>query len=225
MPAEILHAALAGPANEGEHVLVAALETLLYRATRPSVFASLLRDKHWRNAGAVEGVLNRWVGSTLEELTEEDFDTAAILAEGVHAVLEALEDVPRAASRVNAQVLVAHRRKLDEFCRMTYREIVTVHVTQGLVELKPAAVDALNEIEAMARIARKLEDIGRRVGSPQSYLSIQQDFRGSIEKLQREDTPEGLSATELARIEEILIGQEEAELFLRRSRSRGAQRR
>ena len=224
-PPEILHAALAGPANEGEHVLVAALETLLYRATRPSVFASLLRDKHWRNAGAVEGVLNRWVGSTLEELTEEDFDTAAILAEGVHAVLEALEDVPRAASRVNAQVLVAHRRKLDEFCRMTYREIVTVHVTQGLVELKPAAVDALNEIEAMARIARKLEDIGRRVGSPQSYLSIQQDFRGSIEKLQREDTPEGLSATELARIEEILIGQEEAELFLRRSRSRGAQRR
>lgn len=222
-PPEILHSALAGPANEGGNVLVAALETLLHRATRPSVFASLLRDKHWRNAGLVEDVLNQWVGSILAGLADEDLDTAVNLAEGLRAVLEALEAMPRAASRVSADVLVSHRRNLDQFCRMAYREIVTVHITQGLVELKPAAVDALSEIEAMARTARRLEDIGRRVGSPQTYLSLQKDFHGSIERLQREDTLEGLSATELARIEEILIGQEAAALFLRRSGNQYAQ--
>jgi hypothetical protein len=44
-----------------------------------------------------------------------------------------------------------------------------------------------------------------------------------MEKLRQNDASAAATPMEIARIEEILIGQEEAEFFLRRPRRRGAQ--
>lgn len=217
-PPEILRAAVVGPANEGRQVFAAALDALLLRTARPSVFASLLKDKPLPNSGVIEDVLNKWVGATLNELAEEDFESGAQLAEGVRSVLEAMENLPRFTSKVDAKTLVAHRRALDQFCRVTYREIVVVHVIQALSEMKPNETEVLTEIELMARIARSLEDTGRRMGSAQSYQALQGEFRTKMAELQQDDAQQSVSAMEIARIGEILIGQEVAESFLEPAR-------
>lgn len=217
---EILRSAVIGPANEGRQVFAAALDTLLLRTSQPSVFASLFEHKPLPNAGVIEDILNNWIEMSLAELAETDFEAGARLAEGVRSVLSALENIPRSVSKLDAKALSSHRRKLDQFCRLTYREIITVHVTQALMEIAPDEADTLAEIETMARIARNLEETGRRVGSPLSYQALQQEFRAQMAKLQQDDTLSGPSAMEIARISEILIGQEAAESLIVQSRRR-----
>ena len=222
-PPEVLRASLIGPANEGRLVFSAAMETLLQRAARPSNFLSLIRDLPTQVTGMIEDALNLWVGATLTEIAEDDFATAARLAREIGAIISALEEQPKITAKIDARELVSHRRNLELFCRSSYREVVSVHVTKALLELPPDHSGELGEIEAMARVARSLEETGKRFGPPQSYAALQDEFRAQMEKLRQNDASATATPMEIARIEEILIGQEEAELFLRRPRRRGAQ--
>jgi hypothetical protein len=217
-PPEALRSAVIGPANEGHLVFAAAMNTLLQRAARPSNFVSLLRDLPPQALPVAEDILNKWVGATLPELLEDDFTTGARLARETGIVITALEELPRVTSKTDAKALVAHRRNLDHFCRTSYREVVTVHVIQSLLELTQEDSEAIGEIEAMARIARILEETGRRFGPPKSYEELQEEFRVQMEKRQQDEAQPGVTAMEVARIEEILIGREAAERFLSRAR-------
>jgi hypothetical protein len=219
-PPETLRAALIGPANESRLVFVAALETLLQRAKRPSLFLSLIGNLPPQVAGVVEQVLNLWVSTLLPELAEEDFATGARLAAEMGLIIGALEEQPKITARVDAKELHAHRRNLDQFCRSAYREVVSIHVITALLELRSDQTADLAEIEAMARVARSLEETGRRVGPPQPYVAVQEEFRAAAEKLQQGNLEATITAMEIARIEEILIGQESAERSLNRSRRR-----
>jgi hypothetical protein len=218
---EALRAALIGPANEGDLVFAAALDTLLQRAERPSIFITLLKDLPSSAVSVVEAVLNNWIGATLTELEEDEFVTSARLAEEIVTVIAALEALPRITAKTDAKVLVAHRRNLDHFCRASYREVVSIHVIQAILEMTSEDSDAMGEIEAMARVARTLEDTGRRIGSPKPYEELQEEFRAKMERRQQEEAGPGLTAMEVARIEEILIGREAAERFLSRARRQG----
>lgn len=215
-PPEMLRASLIGPAQESRGVFSAALETLLLRASRPSVFLSLTRDLPHQVSGVVEGAMKLWVSVTLPELAEDDFITGARLAGEIGLVIAALEDQPRNASKTDTKELVIHRRNLDQFCRSSYREIVSVHVTRALVELTPEHSAELGEIEAMARAARSLEETGRRFGPPQTYTTIQDEFCSHMEKLIQAGSDAAVTPMEIARIEEILIGRESAERSLGR---------
>lgn len=224
-PPEALRAALIGPALENQLVFTAALETLLQRAARPSNFVALLRDLPAPALPVVEDILNKWVGTTLPELLEDDFATVARLAQEIGIVIMALEELPRITAKTDAKELVAHRRVLDQFCRSSYREVVSVHVTQALLEMTEDDAEAVGEIEGMARIARSLEETGRRFGSPKPYEEVQEEFRTQLEKRLQEEASPGITAMQLARIEEILIGREAAEEFLARVRRQGLRRR
>ena len=79
----------------------------------------------------------------------------------------------------------------------------------------------MGEIEAMARVARSLEDTGRRIGSSKPYEELQEEFRAKMEKRQQGEAGSAMTEMEMARIEEILIGHEAAESFLAASRRRG----
>jgi hypothetical protein len=182
---EVLRAALFCPANEGNLVFVAALDTLLQRALRPSIFITLLKDLPTQALSVVEGVLNNWIGSTLPELAEDDFATSARLAKEIGAVIAALEALPRITAKTDAKVLVAHRRNLDQFCRTSYREVVSIHVIQALLEMTSEDSGTMGEIESMARVARSLEDTGRRIGSPKPYEELQEEFRAKMERRQK----------------------------------------
>jgi hypothetical protein len=218
---EALRAALIGPANEGNFVFAAALDTLLQRASRPSNFVGLLNDLPTQAVSVVEEVLNKWVGITLPELMEEDFATSARLAREVGIVIAALEELPRITAKTDAKELVVHRRNLDQFCRTTYREVVSTHVIQAILEMPSDDAEALIEIEGMARTARSLEDIGRRVGSPKPYEELQEEFRARMEGRDQGEGYSGMTPMEVARVEEILIGREAAERFLSRARRQG----
>ena len=165
----------------------------------------------------IEEALNDWVSATLPTLMEDDFATGTRIASEIGAVISALEILPRLSTRLFTTLLPAHRRNLDQFCRATYRELVTVHVTQALLDIRNDQSDALEEVEAMARIARRVEDTGRRIGSQQIYLSIQEEFRAQMEKLLRSENA-SVSEQEIARIEEVLVGRESAERLLYRFR-------
>jgi len=222
-PPEALRAALIGPANEGRQVFSAALETLLKRASRPSLFLSLINNLPAQVTGVVEEVLNLWIGITLPELAEEDFANGARLAAEAGLIIAALENQPKITSKLDAKELHAHRRNLDQFCRSTYREVVSVHVNAALMGLTPNQIGDLAEIEAMARVARSLEETGKRFGPSQSYVSVQEEFRAEMEKLPQGETGAGITAMEIARIEEILVGRESAERSLNRVQRRGRQ--
>jgi hypothetical protein len=218
---EALRAALIGPANEGNLVFAAALDTLLQRAERPSNFVALLKDLPAPALSVVEGALNNWIGATLPELAEEDFATSARLAKEIGAVIAALEALPRITAKTDAKVLVAHRRNLDQFCRTSYREVVSIHVIQALLEMTSEDTDTMGEIEGMARVARSLEDTGRHIGSPKPYEELQEEFRARMEKRQQGEAGSAMTEMEMARIEEILLGREAAERFLAASRRQG----
>jgi hypothetical protein len=104
-----------------------------------------------------------------------------------------------------ASDLVAHRRNLEHFCRSTYREIVSVHVVQGLLNTQKDDLENLAEIEAMAQAARSLEDTGQRAATSQSYAVIKDDFRTRMDKALRSSSPPAISARDIARIGEILV--------------------
>ena len=70
----------------------------------------------------------------------------------------------------------------------------------------------------MARVARSLEETGKRFGPPQSYATLQDEFRAQMEKLRRNEANAAVTPMEIARIEEILIGGEAAERSLYRMR-------
>ena len=217
-PPEVLRASLIGPANEGRLVFSAAVETLLQRAARPSNFLSLIRDLPTQVIGMIEDALNLWVGATLTEIAEDDFATAARLAREIGVIIAALEEQPKITAKIDARELVSHRRNLELFCRSSYREVVSVHVTKALLELPPDHSGELGEIEAMARVARSLEETGKRFGPPQSYAALQDEFRAQMEKLRQNDANAAATPMEIARIEEILIGGEAAERSLYRMR-------
>ena len=217
-PPETLRASLIGPANEGRLVFSAALETLLQRAARPSNFLSLIRDLPAQVSGMIEDALSLWVSATLPELAEDDFATGARLAGEMGLIITALEEQPKITAKIDARELVSHRRNLELFCRSSYREVVSVHVTQALLDLPPDHSSELGEIEAMARAARSLEETGKRFGPPQSYATIQEEFRAQMEKLRQDDSNAAVTPMEIARIEEILIGRESAERSLYRNR-------
>lgn len=214
---EVLRAALAGPAQEGRFVFTAALNALLQRALRPSILLSIHKNFPPQTAGVIEQTLNDWVTTTLPTLMEDDFETGTRLASEIGAVLSQFESLPRINTRQVIAMLPAHRRNLEQFCRTTYRELVTVHVTQPLLDFHPDQADALEEIEAMARLARRIEDTGRRLGSQQVYLAIQEEFSAQMRKLLRSENT-SISEQEIARIEEVLVGRESAERLLYRFR-------
>ena len=204
---DVLRSALIGPAEEDRRLFAAALATLMLRAPHPAIFAPLLKDKSIPNAAVVEDMLNKWVADACLELAQADFEAGARLAAQTLVVLEELEAVPRRQSSLAATDLVAHRRHLDQFCRLTYREIVSVHITQGLLNLQEDELDQLGDIEAMARAARSLEDTGQRVATSQIYVTVKDEFHSRMERVLQSSAPPSVSATDVARVEDILMEQ------------------
>ena len=95
---------------------------------------SLVKDFPTQLVNIIEDALNDWVGVTLPVLPEEDFEAGARLALEISGVITALENHPRVPGRIDAKLLIAHRRSLDDFCRSTYREIVSVHINEALTQ-------------------------------------------------------------------------------------------
>ena len=93
-----------------------------------------------------------------------------------------------------------------------------MHVTQALLELPAEDTEGFDQIESMARIGRSLEDAGRRFGSPKPYEDLQDEFRAQMEKYLKEKPRSAVGAIEVARVKDILIGQEAAERFVFRPR-------
>ena len=218
-PPETLHAALMGPAGEGRLVLMAAIDTLLQNIASPSLFVIIMDQMPQQTLSIVEEALRRWVGTTLPELPEENFATGAHLAAEISIVINALQEPRPGIQVVEAKELATYRRTVSNFCLGTYREVVLVHVIQSLSSLQGSQIDELSQIEAMARIARSLEDTGRRLGVPQGYDDIRGQAQSQLEALlDKVNNPSAASAMDIARIEEILIGQEAAERFLYRAR-------
>jgi len=220
-----LRAALIGPAEEDRKLFAAALATLMLRAPHPAVFAPLLKDKPIPNAAVVEDMLNKWVAAACLELAETEFEAGARLAAQTLMVLEELEAVPRRQSSLAATELMTHRRHLDQFCRLTYREIVSVHVTQGLLNLQEDELDQLSDIEAMARAARSLEDTGQRVATSQSYDAIKDEFHTRMERVLHSSAPPAVSATDVARVEDILTEQKAVKAAMGSGGGKGFKRR
>ena len=202
---DLLRAALIGPANESRQVLAAAFAALMLRAPHPAVFASLIKENPIPNAAVVEEMLNKRLAALCVELAGAEFEAGGRTAAQALLLLEELETVPFSPSNFAAADLVAHRRRIEQFCRSTYREIVSVHVIQGLLNTREDDLEHLTEIEAMARAARSLEDTGQRAAASQGYAVIKDEFRTRMEKALRSSSPPAISAQEIARIGEILL--------------------
>jgi hypothetical protein len=210
---DVLRAALMSPSKEGKAVFSAALEAVLQSAPRLSIFVPLLQDIPAQISDIFENRLMQSVGNALKELPDIDFLTGEQLSADLGILINALEDWHTTTRRLDAKELFAHRRFLDHYCLATYREVVSVHVIQPLLAINSGESATLAEIEAMALIARSLEETGKRFGAPQGYDAVQEEFHTQMENALRDRAPMAASASEIARIQEILVGREAADRY------------
>ena len=218
---EVLRAALIGPAEEGRAVFSAALAVLLQRTPRRSVFLPLLQSLPKQISDIFEALLVQCVGDTLLELPEVDLATGAQLSNDIGALINALEDWHITTKRLYAKQLFTHRRNLDLYCRSTYREVISVHVIQALMELHDDKMETLAEIEAMALIARSLEETGKRFGAPRVYDELLEEFDTQMREAQQDPAPRAALAGAVTRIRQILMGREAPERSLQRGQRQG----
>ena len=218
---DVLRAALMAPSKEGKAVFSAALEAVLQSAPRLSIFVPLLQDIPAQISDIFENLLMQSVGNALKELPDIDFLTGEQLSADLGMLINALEDLHTTTRRLDAKELFAHRRFLDHYCLATYREVVSVHVIEALLAAHSGQSASLAEIEAMALIARGLEETGKRFGAPQGYGALQAEFHTQMENALRDRAPMAAFSSEIARIREILIGRDAADRFLLRARRQG----
>jgi hypothetical protein len=214
----VLRAALMGLVEEGKGVFSAALEAMLQSAPRPSVFAPLLLNMPDDISETFENMLMRHVGNTLARLPESDFAAGANLAADIGGLINALEDWHVTTRRLDPRELFAHRRSLAEYCLTAYREVISVHVAQALLDMDLDQSITPAEIEAMAKIACHFEETGKRFGTPQGYDVAKEEFQVQLDKAQHKHRPMAAFADEIIRIREILIGRDAADHFLLRTR-------
>lgn len=216
-PDALVREALAGPLGANEKIFSTALATLLLRAARPGSVAAVAAGMSPQATPLAERVLDLWIESCAPELPQDDPGNAAEMAEEFGQAIEDLEASPMARHPARRRALHALRRGTDEACRAVFARAVEERLLIPVLKADGEDAAAVDALEAEARLLKRLEVAARRVGSPDVYDRALRRIAETLIGLSA--APAGptarLTATDLARIAEILVGPEIALAVLR----------
>jgi hypothetical protein len=205
--ADLLRAALVGPANEGPDIFRAAFRTLLLASENAAAFTPLASGMPPGISEIVIQSLEEWIETALPKLAEQDLIEATHRAEEIGKTLEALGLTPFFQIPRRRQQLSAFFWRLEEHCREILHEIIDQEILPAL-EPSPAAYsdDRFLMLEIHARAARRLEILGRHFGNDPVYEETHQRLVRAFSAAEKVKAQLGITAMDLARLGEILLG-------------------
>jgi hypothetical protein len=203
----MLRTALAGPAGEGLDVFRAAFRTLLLASGNIAGFSALASGMPPGISEIVIQTLEEWIETSLPQLNELEWVEAVDQAEEIGRALEALSLTPFFQIPRQRQQLSAFFWRLEEYCRGMFLEILEEEILPAIQADIEAYSDArFITLESHARNARRLEILGRQFGNDPAYDEIRQRLLKAFATAERAKTPLSMTATDLARLCEILLG-------------------
>jgi hypothetical protein len=207
--ADMLRAALTGPASEGPDIFRAAFRTLLLASGNVAAFTALASGMPPGISEIVTQSLEEWVEIALTKLAEQELIEATDRAEEIGKTLEAMSLTPFFQIPRRRQQLSSFFWRLEEHCREMLLEIIEEEILPALVPSAEAYADErFFALEGYARAARRLEILGRHFGNDPGYDEIQQRLIKAFATAQKDQAQLGITTMDLARLEEILLGRQ-----------------
>lgn len=207
--ADMLRAALTGPASEGPDIFRAAFRTLLLASGNVAAFTALASGMPPGTSEIVTQSLEEWVEIALTKLAEQELIEATDRAEEIGKTLEAMSLTPFFQIPRRRQQLSSFFWRLEEHCREMLLEIIEEEMLPALVPGAEAYADErFFSLEGYARAARRLEILGRHFGNDPGYDEIQQRLIKAFATAQKDQAQLGITMMDLARLEEILLGRQ-----------------
>lgn len=213
---DALREALAGPASESLEVYSAAFKTLLRNISNPSALAVLASGAMPPGTSeiVIEG-LEAWINETLPLLPSYETHQATERAEELGKTIEALGLTPFFQIPRRKRQLSAFFWRLEEHCRVMLFEILDDEILPALSSSEdPYSDAAFAQLERQARIARRLEILGRHFGNDPSYDENQQRLIRAFVTARKDMSGLAITSVDLLRLGEILLGREKARSLL-----------
>ncbi|MCA3405835.1 MAG: hypothetical protein INF54_00755 [Roseomonas sp.] len=208
--ADTLRSALSGPAGEGPDVFRVAFKTLLSGSGNVANFSALASGMPPGVSEIVIQSLEEWVETALPRLAEQDWIEATNRAEEIGKTLEALGLMPYFQIPRRRQQLSSFFWRLEEHCREIIREIIDEEILPALTpNAEPYSDSRFLAVESHARAARRLEILGRHFGNDPAYGENQQRLARAFGAAEKVKSDLGITATDLARLREILLGRQD----------------
>lgn len=206
---DVLRTALAGPASEGPDVFRAAFRTLLGASGNAANLAALASGMPAGISEIVIQTMEEWIEAALPRLAEQELIEATNRAEEIGRTLEALGLTPFFQIPRRRQQLSAFFWRLEEHCREMVLEITDDQILPALTPGTEAYSDERFEtLETYARMARRIEILGRHFGNDPAYDENQQRVARAFAAAEKAKSQLGITAADLARLAEILLGRE-----------------
>ena len=153
--------------------------------------------------------LEEWIETALPELAEQDLFEATSRAEEIGKTLEALGLLPFFQIPRRRQQLSAFFWRLEEHCRAMLLEVTDEEILPALTPSPEAYPDErFMMLENYARVARRLEILGRHFGNDPAYDEYQQRLARAFASAEKVKPQLGITAMDLARLGEILFGRD-----------------
>ncbi|MCA3420261.1 MAG: hypothetical protein INF88_15310 [Roseomonas sp.] len=208
--ADTLRSALSGPAGEGPDVFRVAFKTLLLESGNVANFSALTSGMPPGVSEIVIQSLEEWIETALPRLAEQDWIEATNRAEEIGKTLEALGLTPYFQIPRRRQQLSSFFWRLEEHCREIIREIIDEEILPALTpNAEPYSDSRFLAVESHARAARRLEILGRHFGNDPAYDENQQRLARAFGAAEKVKSELGITATDLARLGEILQGRQD----------------
>ncbi|MCA3432291.1 MAG: hypothetical protein INF62_02565 [Roseomonas sp.] len=208
--ADTLRSALSGPAGEGPDVFRVASKTLLLESGNVANFSALTSGMPPGVSEIVIQSLEEWIETALPRLAEQDWIEATNRAEEIGKTLEALGLTPYFQIPRRRQQLSSFFWRLEEHCREIIREIIDEEILPALTpNAEPYSDSRFLAVESHARAARRLEILGRHFGNDPAYGENQQRLARAFGAAEKVKSDLGITATDLARLGEILLGRQD----------------
>ncbi|MCA3283390.1 MAG: hypothetical protein ING16_11005 [Roseomonas sp.] len=208
--ADALRSALSGPAGEGPDVFRVAFRTLLLASGNVANFSALTTGMPPGVSEIVNQALEEWIEAALQKLAEQEWIEATNRAEEIGKTLEALGLTPYFQIPRRRQQLSSFFWRLEEQCRELLHEITDEEILPALTpSAEPYSDSRFLALEIHARAARRLEMLGRHFGNDPAYGENQQRLAGAFSAAEKVKSGLGITATDLARLREILLGRQD----------------
>ena len=209
--AELVVAALKGPAQEDKALFGIALTSLLHQAQSPgTVLATAARLSPIAGSIADEK-LEELLHSPAPALPTDDPVRAAHMAEEYVVLLKELETAPTGRLKDRRALIVPLLRKIGKASEETAQYVFDRQFIPALHEpnAKRRAALVLN-IEHLARALRRLEEAGRRAGHFEVFDGLRLGYTQKLKATLNALDGGGFQRHDMVRIAEILLGTEKA---------------
>jgi hypothetical protein len=187
-----------------------AFKTLLLESGNVANFSALTSGMPQGVSEIVIQSLEEWIETALPRLAEQDWIEATNRAEEIGKTLEALGLMPYFQIPRRRQQLSSFFWRLEEHCREIIREIIDEEILPALTpNAEPYSDSRFLAVESHARAARRLEILGRHFGNDPAYGENQQRLARAFGAAEKVKSDLGITATDLARLREILLGRQD----------------